>query len=202
MRNLLFRLLQTLILVAVVAGVARADEEFVHFKKKAAATSGCVLKDSFTDNTTADFFALDTPRQYMSSSFVPTSTYNVCKIEVHVYKAGSYTGNLTMYLRPVTGSTGMPDNATLLDTSTNTVAGTSMLTTPGRYESWNFGGSVTLTGSTRYALILYSSSVSGTAYPYVWRHATTGFHEYKSGDGLLWVSHVNNNSAAIKVYGQ
>jgi hypothetical protein len=120
-----------------------------------------------------------------SGSFTTSSTTSICSIEVEIYKVGSPTGDITLYL--YTDDAGVPD--TLLATSSNTVDASTLPDAAGTYTAFTLGTSYTPTNATRYHIVLYKASNSSTNYVYWQTRRTSGLElTNRSNNGSTWTS--------------
>lgn len=130
MRNLLYRLLQILVLVAVVigvvAGVARADEDdFVHFKKRTAGSLSCTssndsaLYSQATQNATYTFGFTT----WYAQKFTVAAATRVTALTINLRDVTT-TDSCTVTISLYTDSSNKP--GTQIGTSTSTLAETSI----------------------------------------------------------------------------
>lgn len=104
----------------------------------------------------------------LGQAFNVTTTAYITTVTVQMYKTGTATGTLTMYIYGLTGSYGTTavPNSTLIDTSTNTIDIASL---PGGLVSrdFTFSGQVQLTENTQYTFAVEASDGTFAGYVYL-----------------------------------
>lgn len=143
---------------------------------------------SGTQNFQANFG--DTNFTNVAQSFIPSADSSLIKIPVKLRKHGSPTDNVSMTIQSDSG--GKPSGV-VISTSTNTISGSSLTTTP-TDQVFSFSG-LNLTANTRYWFVVQRSGAADLANNYSLAGLTSfidgypnGYESHSSDGGTSWTN--------------
>lgn len=157
-----------------------------------AAVSSCTLQDQLGLPNNTDQNAVFLSTTWYAGTFIPVTSYTMTQISaaLKISVGSPLYSAVTAYIY----TDANPKPGTLIATSTNTVSST--LTSSYVFYAWQFSG-VSLTGSTRYHLVLKEASFDGGYNEYsFWggnnSGSTTSDGYFTSSDGTTWSANVNS----------
>jgi hypothetical protein len=105
------------------------------------------LRDSYNTNDDAPQLVAGAAN-WFTQTFTPSENYTIEYVKLLLYKIGT-PGTITISIKATDGS-GKPTGA---DLASGTIAGSSLLTSPGQWETITFGASYALISGTKYAIV-------------------------------------------------
>jgi hypothetical protein len=144
-----------------------------------------------------DTFSNVAGHENIAMSWTAGASYTLTQASPKLNKAGSPTQTLTAYLYADSGN----KPATLLGTSTNTIAASTLAASPGSYVDFQFAG-VSIVSGTRYHLVVGGSALDPSNCPQ-WRYSgSAGGAEYASysADRSAWTTDESSVQGTFKTY--
>lgn len=160
---------------------------------------GYTLQDNVgTTDSDFDSFGTTAGREYIGMSWVAGSSYTLTLVIPKMQKSGSPTQTLTGYI--YSGVANLP--GVVLATSTNTIAASSLVASPGDYigTGFMFAG-LALTNAVQYHFVMQSSANNASNFPQ-WRYVPSGASGFSSfsADGALWGNDESSVQGTFKTY--
>lgn len=155
------------------------------------AAGGCSYSNqqSFTSATTGGPWGGD-GADYLATAFTTTGAYDLCRIQMEMYRNGSCDG--TIYLQVRTHSTDRP-SSTVVGTSSTIDAST--ISTTATFYNFDFSPALSLSGSTIYWIVPVSNPACSQGQSMQINWATNGSQTTWYGtDGTSWTGIEGNST--------
>jgi hypothetical protein len=197
MRNLIYRILQALVLLAVAASLCHADN-FMYFKKKAAAGGGgpTVFQSETSSDGASTRNDASGARLYIATRFQASKSTTISQVGVYIYRENAtQTMNVDVQI--------FSDTAAAPVARVGNISATQTLNSmPTAAQEVVFTGqAAAITSGTYYWVVIHISATPTSSWLY-WTTSTTGavkLYDY-SGDGSAWSNDSSTITARFNLY--
>lgn len=197
-RNVLIRIAQVVVLLAVASSFAQADN-FMYFKKKAPAGGGSyVAKDSNATGANALVIGSTSANLYGANSWTSVSAYTLKKVAIKLKIVGDpgSLGQTTLTIYVCSTTAGEP--VVLTQVGTKAV---SELTTSYVECSFQYSTGYAISDATQYSVVISVNAVGDASnYSAAARNGAGTEDLYTSGDGSTWLLYDPTSDIVFTTY--